>query len=164
MKLKRSSRITGQVSPEHRISAPSCCWPAAGFQSIASLPVHQFPTWQMGRIIAVLMAAFGFQGGQPAEHWRGGIGARWPWCRPAHVQPGEGALHRGLCHPAAQPQVSSHSHPSPIQSIRCPRWLSAHGHSLPHHPYDTSLSCGLQAGSQDSRCHSYRGFSMCSAF
>lgn len=73
MKLKQSSRVTGQVSPGTGDlglfpALPPAGWPAAAFQAFT-----RFPPLQMGRISAVLTAAFGFQGGQPAEYQGRGI-------------------------------------------------------------------------------------------
>lgn len=49
--------------------------PSSGFQVFASLLEPWFPPLQMGFLLCkdVLTAIFGFQGGQPAEYWRGGI-------------------------------------------------------------------------------------------
>lgn len=73
MKLKRSSWVTGQVSPEPGDPGllPALLptgRPAAAFQAFT-----QFPSLQMEAILVVLTATFGFQGGQPAEYWRRGI-------------------------------------------------------------------------------------------
>jgi hypothetical protein len=155
MKLKRSSRITGQVSPKARAYSllPALCQPTAGFQVIASIPVS-VSSLANGENYSCPDSHLWLQGGQATDHWRGDIWPWWPHLRPTYVQLGEGALHRGLCHPAAWPQVSPHSH-SPVQNTGYPfssqPMATAVSPAVKTPSSLRSLAWGLQAMSQYGR-------------
>lgn len=153
-KLKQASRVSGHGGLS--VCSQLCCRLLQGFRLLlcSLCPGSSFG---VGRVPGVLIAAFGFQGGWPAEYGRGDARACRPHLRATHVQPGEGALHRGLRHPAAQPKVSARFHPLTVGSSHplpgCqPMALAAS--SVPQPPGTPPVLLpvlGLRFGSQDSR-------------